>query len=1191
MLTPTSRTPAVLGGLLAASFLCAEPLGAQVPWRHLSSTTGALPAPTGATQQTTCLTADFNRDGSDDVLVASRNYGGRVQAWLSQPGGTWLRIDVDPSNVQTEAGGAIHDIDGDGDPDVVIGQDFAGSDIYWWENPYPSFGSPWTRRTIKSGGGTKHHDQIFGDFDGDGATELVAWNQNANQLLLFEIPSDPRGTTLPWPSRVIFNAPSDLYEGLAAGDVDLDGVVDIVGAGRWWKHVGGGSYQVQVIDAAMFFTRAAIGQLVPGGRPEIVFVPGDASGNGNWYEWNGSSWVAHSLGYVYHGHSLDIADVDGDGAQDVFLGEMRLGSASCRVRVLYGDGTGSFREQVLATGNDIHEGRLADLDGDGDLDIAHKPYNDGTPRLEMWINDRAALPLDRWQRHLVDGALPYRPVFVGAGDFDADGHLDLAAGNWWWKNPGSLGGTWQRREIHVGGYLNFATTFDIDGDGDLDLLGTRAPGDQANADFAWAENRGALGLQVHTGVIPRAQGNFLQGVRMQRFAGPTGAREVALSWHDASVGVQMLGVPASPASSTWSWRRIQTLSQGEDLSSGDLDGDGDLDLVLGTLWLENPSWTPRTMGIVSDLQGVGGTPEPDRNRCVDLDGDGDLDVVVGLENGREVVWFENPRPSGSATSTWTRRVLATIDGQGFSLDTADFDRDGDLDVVVGEHRGSAANRVVLLVNDGTRQSWPQVIVDSQPSNVIDHHNGTIAVDLDGDGDLDLASIGWTNPKLWLFENRAITGGGGQPQQAAPPVIEGEGRVFSVARKVAITPADPAHELRYTLDGSEPTATSARYTAPITLRGTTRLRARAFQTGWLPSEVATADFARLPEPLTLWRFDEGAGTLAFDAGRGGHHGLLQGTLWVPGFQNGALEFSRTGTRVRGGTFDVVGSGLTLSGWVRGNDFSYLTNGDARILSKSTSTAEQDHVWMLSTIAVGSDIRPRLRVRVNGLTRTLIASSGHIAPGQWAHVAGTFDGSELAIYLNGNEVGRLAAPGTLSGDPSVEVWVGDNPPQGARPFDGVIDEVRIDDRALALEQIGALARSRPLSGVLAYGSTSPSCQRDPHLEALRSAQAPDAHFGFAGRGSEALASGLLLISGAPQIPALGIDRAALWIDPQQVFAHLSLAADAAGEVVLATPLPWVPTGTVFFAQALWVNPATCASTRGAISASAGLGVLVR
>ena len=57
-----------------------------------------------------------------------------------------------------------------------------------------------------------------------------------------------------------------------------------------------------------------------------------------------------------------------------------------RMWIFYGDGRGGFVNTILATGIDNHESRVADLDGDGDLDIVSKPYNFETPRLDVWLN-------------------------------------------------------------------------------------------------------------------------------------------------------------------------------------------------------------------------------------------------------------------------------------------------------------------------------------------------------------------------------------------------------------------------------------------------------------------------------------------------------------------------------------------------------------------------------------------------------------------------------------------------------------------------------------------------------------------------------------------------------------------------------------------------------------------------------------
>jgi hypothetical protein len=133
----------------------------------------------------------------------------------------------------------------------------------------------------------------------------------------------------------------------------------------------------------------------------------------------------------------------------------------------------------------------------------------------------------------------------------------------------------------------------------------------------------------------------------------------------------------------------------------------------------------------------------------DIDLDGDLDAVVSLENGREVYWFEAP---SDPTAPWARHPVAVVDGQGFSMDVADMDGDGDADILVGEHRGREDNRVLLLENRDKGTVWAVIEIDKGPKDVIDHHNGTQAIDIDGDGDQDLVSIGWYNPTLWLFEN-------------------------------------------------------------------------------------------------------------------------------------------------------------------------------------------------------------------------------------------------------------------------------------------------------------------------------------------------------------------------------------------------------------------------------------------------------
>src|SRR4029453_945620 len=160
------------------------------------------------------------------------------------------------------------------------------------------------------------------------------------------------------------------------------------------------------------FTRAAVGQIKPGGAPEVVFVAGDETGPLKWYEFNGSAWTGHTvINAVDHGHTLAVVDANQDGYLDLFVAEMRLngGNEDAKLWILLGDGTGNFTKTEVASGYDNHESRIADLDGDGDLDILGKPYNYGAPGADIWLNQMGCNPSSgQWQRQVVDQSRPWR---------------------------------------------------------------------------------------------------------------------------------------------------------------------------------------------------------------------------------------------------------------------------------------------------------------------------------------------------------------------------------------------------------------------------------------------------------------------------------------------------------------------------------------------------------------------------------------------------------------------------------------------------------------------------------------------------------------------------------------------------------------------------------------------------------------
>ncbi len=230
------------------------------------------------------------------------------------------------------------------------------------------------------------------------------------------------------------------------------------------------------------------------------------------------------------------------------------------------------------------------------------------------------------------------------------------------------------------------------------------------------------------------------------------------------------------------------------------------------------------------------------------------------------------------------------------------------------------------------------------------------------------------------------------------------------------------------------------------------------------------------------FNEGKGQLALDSGSFGHNGkLIGGPAYVADTADGsayALRFDGSNDYVDLGSLDVKGDGLTLAAWFKADRYpgSYR---DPRIISKASGTAANDHVFMLGTIKSGEDTVLRARVRVNGVTKTLIADRGKLQTGVWQHASATYDGKRLRLYLNGVEVGATSLSGKVDVDPSLRVAVGSQPGGKTRLFDGKIDNVQILERALSLQELQVLAAGKQASSSgqeLASSSTSTSTSLD-------------------------------------------------------------------------------------------------------------------
>jgi hypothetical protein len=381
-------------------------LAADPSWTHLSSARGDLPNPGGSHQQTGLLAASLDGAKASGLVISYRVQGPAL-VWLRPTPQGWQRYVLEPEFLPLEAGGAAFDIDGDGDLDIVWGEDSQGNRLWWWENPAPHFvpGQPWKRRLIKNGGAKQHHDQIFADLLGSGRPQLIFWNQRAKTIFIARIPADPRETE-PWPFAPLFSGQAgeqveraaQYPEGLDVADIDGDGLPDLLAGNSWFKREGGRFVPVPV---GTIGGRIRAGRFWPGRAPQIVIAPGDGSGPLRIYEAQGdprqsASWVGRDLlkRDMVHGHTLEVGDLNGDGHLDIFAAEMAKWTnrpipadfPGATAWIFYGNGQGKLRRTVLVKGHGWHDGRLADVDGDGDLDIINKPYTWQAPRVDLWIN-------------------------------------------------------------------------------------------------------------------------------------------------------------------------------------------------------------------------------------------------------------------------------------------------------------------------------------------------------------------------------------------------------------------------------------------------------------------------------------------------------------------------------------------------------------------------------------------------------------------------------------------------------------------------------------------------------------------------------------------------------------------------------------------------------------------------------------
>lgn len=719
--------------------------------------------------------ADLDGDGKPDLVTANNNYGTTNSVSLlrntSSPGTISFAPQVALAGLPTCYWLAIGDLDGDGKPDIAVSSFDQGQSVSVYRNtssPGNLTASSFAPNVDFAAGGWGNAVAIA-DLDGDGKPDLAVLTQLPDHLSVFKNVSTPGSfTTNSLAPRVDYPTGWN-PNGIAIGDLDGDGRPDIAFAvtygatlSLYQNLTGPATNPPPVSPPVITSINPAIA--VPGTTVTISGSNFNASADATFVYFGAVR--AKILSTSPNGLMVTVPAGATFGPVTVSANGLTAYSGQLFEPTFSGGGTnittGNFAPSfTLGTGGNPQSCIIADLDGDGKPDVALVSSDGHCVSIFRNISTNGALLDPNSFAPRVDLAFPtngtggnaYR---VRAVDLDGDGRLDLIAceinGNRVSvfhniSTPGSL--TTNSFEpafaLIAGNDCRFATAGDLDGDGRVDIVALNY-GDKTISLFKNISVPGAL--TVHS------------------FAPPV-----------------VLAAPGGPY----------------DAVIADLNGDGQPDLAVansdsGTVSVYQNAGTPGVIATNSFLPGfdLAAGVESDTVAAVDLDGDGQLDLVVGSVQSDYVSVFRNAGGGGLlTTNSFPARVDFGTPGWMHIVSVADFNGDGKPDLAAV---GELPSYMSIFQNVSTPGSFTSASFAPRVDFGTGWNAWGVATgDLDGDGRPDIVFCNQYDGNIQIYQNLAPFAA---PPATNPPVI------------TSINPAVATPGTTVTIAGSNFNATAA-----------------------------------------------------------------------------------------------------------------------------------------------------------------------------------------------------------------------------------------------------------------------------------------------------------------------------------------------------------------------------------------------
>jgi len=646
------------------------------------------------------------------------------------------------------------DLDQDGDIDVVAAATNA-NEVAWWENNGSQAFTKWSIDAAFNGA-----NAVFAvDMDQDGDIDILAAAGNANTISWWENDGTPDQNN--WANEYVIDAAFNNANSVYAEDIDRDGFIDVLASAgnantvSWWENDGNARQNNWAnewsVDTAFNGANSVFAaDMDQDGDIDIL----GAAFNDNdvaWWENDGdprqNNWTNQwNVDANFTGaNSIFAIDMDKDGDVDV------LSTAGTDNDVSWWENNGSpdangWTEYIIDDNFNGAESIFAkDLDFDGDIDVVSCG---GAGNTVSWWENNGDPKQSSWTENIINSNFA-GASFVYAYDIDRDGDIDILGSAdtdndiVWWANDAGLssGNVGFLDEEKIEDFLNGAssvTSADIDIDGDNDIVATAYFAD----DLIWCESDGSPSDGGWTKHV--LDGNF------------DGAKDNTAADIDRDGDIDIIAVSlngdelawwANDGSENFTKRSIDTGFDGANaVFVIDLDADGDLDIAAtagqgdALAWWANDG-TPANGGWVKTVldSGLNGATDV---HCVDLDIDGDIDILATADIDDDVAWWEN-----NGAESFTKRLIDGDFNGACSVTAGDLDRDGDIDVAACCSNGSI---ISWWANDGTPANggWTEYVVEGGLSGARE----IFVADIDLDGDLDIAAAAKSADKICWWES-------------------------------------------------------------------------------------------------------------------------------------------------------------------------------------------------------------------------------------------------------------------------------------------------------------------------------------------------------------------------------------------------------------------------------------------------------